>query len=56
MAGRLGGSQVTALNLEIVKSDPEREVILVKGAVPGPRGGVVVIRNSVKIATPKGGR
>jgi len=56
MAGRMGGSQVTALNLEIVKSDPEREVILVKGAVPGPRGGVVVIRNSVKIATPKGGR
>ena len=56
MAGRMGGSQVTALNLEIVKSDPEREFILVKGAVPGPRGGVVVIRNSVKVATSKGGR
>ncbi|MHB8437799.1 MAG: 50S ribosomal protein L3 [Acidimicrobiales bacterium] len=48
MAGRLGGQQVTALNLEIVQSDPERELILVKGAVPGPRGAVVVLRNTVK--------
>ena len=48
MAGRLGGQQVTALNLEVVQADPERELILVKGAVPGPRGGVVLLRNTVK--------
>ena len=48
MAGRMGGRQVTALNLEIVSSDPERELLLVKGAVPGPRGAVVVLRDSVK--------
>jgi large subunit ribosomal protein L3 len=48
MAGRLGGRQVTALNLEVVRADPEQELILVKGAVPGPRGGVVVLRDSVK--------
>jgi large subunit ribosomal protein L3 len=48
MAGRLGGRQVTALNLEVVRADSEQELILVKGAVPGPRGGVVVLRDSVK--------
>jgi large subunit ribosomal protein L3 len=48
MAGRLGGRRVTALNLEVVRADPEQELILVKGAVPGPRGGVVVLRDSVK--------
>lgn len=48
MAGRLGGRQVTALNLEVVQADPERELVLVKGAVPGPRGGVVVLRDTVK--------
>jgi large subunit ribosomal protein L3 len=36
------------LNLEVVVADPERELILVKGAVPGPRGGMVLIRNAVK--------
>ena len=44
----MGNEQVTTLNLEIVASDPERELILVKGAVPGPRGGVVIVRNAVK--------
>ena len=48
MAGRLGGQQVTTTNLEIVQSDPERELVLVKGAVPGPRGAMVVLRDSVK--------
>jgi large subunit ribosomal protein L3 len=40
--------QVTALNLEVVQADPERELVLVKGAVPGPRGGMVVLRDTVK--------
>jgi large subunit ribosomal protein L3 len=48
MAGRMGNEQVTTLNLEVVAADPERELILVKGAVPGPRGGVVIVRNAVK--------
>jgi len=48
MAGRMGGQQVTTLNLEVVEADPERELVLVKGAVPGPRGGLVLIRNAVK--------
>ena len=48
MAGRMGGHQVTTLNLEVVVADPERELILVRGAVPGPRGGIVVLRDTVK--------
>jgi large subunit ribosomal protein L3 len=48
MAGRMGAERVTTLNLEVVMADPERELILVKGAVPGPRGGMVFIRNAVK--------
>ncbi len=55
MAGRMGGQQVTTLNLEIVQADPERELVLVKGAVPGPRGGMVVLRDAVKAPAAKGG-
>ena len=55
MAGRMGGHQVTTLNLEIVQADPERELVLVKGAVPGPRGGMVLLRDAVKAPAAKGG-
>ena len=48
MAGQLGARRVTTLNLEVVEADAERELVLIKGAVPGPRGGVVVIRSAVK--------
>ena len=48
MAGRKGAERVTTLNLEVVQADPEREIVLVKGSVPGPRGGLVLIRNAVK--------
>jgi large subunit ribosomal protein L3 len=48
MAGRMGGQQVTSLNLEVVQADPDKELVLVKGAVPGPRGGMVVLRDTVK--------
>jgi large subunit ribosomal protein L3 len=48
MAGRMGGQRVTTLNLEVIEADPERQLVLVKGAVPGPRGGLVLIRNAVK--------
>ena len=55
MAGQMGGKQVTALNLEVVSADPERQLVLVKGAVPGARGSVVVLRDSVKVTTKPGG-
>jgi large subunit ribosomal protein L3 len=48
MAGRTGGEQVTTLNLEIVQADAERDLLLIKGAVPGPRGGLILIRDAVK--------
>jgi large subunit ribosomal protein L3 len=56
MAGRMGGQQVTTLNLEIVQADSERELILVKGAVPGPRGAIVVLRDAIKTPLVKGGK
>jgi large subunit ribosomal protein L3 len=55
MAGQMGGKQVTALNLQVVSADPERQLVLVKGAVPGARGTVVVLRNSVKAPSKAGG-
>jgi large subunit ribosomal protein L3 len=48
MAGRLGNDRVTTLNLEVVSADAERNLLVLKGAVPGPRGGLVLIRDAVK--------
>jgi large subunit ribosomal protein L3 len=48
MAGHMGNQQVTTLNLEVVDADPERNVLVLKGSVPGPNGGVVLVRNAVK--------
>ena len=48
MAGQMGADRVTTLNLEVIEADAERSLLLLKGAVPGPRGGTVVIRNAVK--------
>ncbi len=48
LPGRLGGEKVTVQKLQIVKVYPEKNIILVKGAVPGPRKGLLSIRNSVK--------
>jgi len=48
MAGQYGSGNVTTLNLEVVKADTERNLLLLKGAVPGPRGGMVVIRDAIK--------
>ena len=56
MAGRLGGEQVTTTNLEVVGVDAERQLVLVKGAVPGSRGSVVVLRTSVKNPMKAGGQ
>ena len=48
MSGQMGHEQVTTLNLEVVSADLERNLLLVKGSVPGPNGGVVIVRNAVK--------
>lgn len=48
MPGQYGHENVTVLNLEVVKVDKERNLILLKGAVPGPVKGIVTIRDSVK--------
>jgi large subunit ribosomal protein L3 len=48
MAGRMGAEKVTTLNLTVVEADPDRELLLVRGSVPGPKGGVVVIRDAIK--------
>nr|WP_262323508.1 50S ribosomal protein L3 [Acidiferrimicrobium sp. IK] len=48
MAGQMGNQKVTTLNLEVVQSDAERSLLLIKGAVPGPRGGTILIRGAVK--------
>ncbi|MDH5512924.1 MAG: 50S ribosomal protein L3 [Gammaproteobacteria bacterium] len=49
MAGHLGAATATCLNLEVMQVDAERSLLMVKGAVPGPKGQDVVIRPSVKI-------
>ena len=48
MAGHLGNERVTVQNLEVVKVDAENNIIAVKGAVPGPKGAIVVVFDSVK--------
>lgn len=48
MPGRMGGDRTTILNLEVVQVDADRNVLLLKGAVPGPKGAVVLIREAVK--------
>ncbi len=48
MAGQYGNEQVTILNLDVAKIDAEKNLIAIKGAVPGARGGIVFIRNTVK--------
>lgn len=48
MAGHMGHEQVTTLNLEVVEADAERNLLLIKGSVPGPNGGLVSVRNAVK--------
>jgi large subunit ribosomal protein L3 len=56
MAGQMGHERVTVLNLEVVEADPERNLLLLRGAVPGPIGGLVMVRSSVKTAEARKGR
>ena len=48
MAGQYGNEQVTVQNLNVVRVDAEKNLIAVKGAIPGAKGGIVFIRNTVK--------
>jgi len=49
----MGNVRVTTLNLEVVETDKERGLVLVRGAVPGTKGGWVLVRDAVKRALPK---
>ncbi len=48
MPGRMGNEKVTVLNLEVVKLDDERDIIMLRGSIPGPKGSVVLVREAVK--------
>jgi large subunit ribosomal protein L3 len=47
-AGQMGAEQVTIMNLDVVKVDPELNLIAIRGAIPGPKGGTVIIRSTSK--------
>jgi large subunit ribosomal protein L3 len=49
MAGRMGGDRVTVRNLEVYRSDPERNILLVKGALPGPKNGLLLIKKTTLV-------
>ena len=53
-AGQMGNEQVTVLNLDVVQVDTELGLIAVRGAIPGPKGGIVTVRNSVINVKEKG--
>ncbi len=54
MAGHMGAERVTTQNLQVVRTDVERGLIMIKGSVPGSKGGWVFIRDAVKKAAPEG--
>ena len=54
MAGHMGQTRVTTQNLEVVSTDEDRGLILVKGAVPGSKGSWIVVRDAIKSGTPEG--
>jgi large subunit ribosomal protein L3 len=54
MAGHLGDKRRTTLNLKVVSTDPERGLIMLKGAVPGAEGSWVLVRDAVKRRAPDG--
>ncbi len=55
MAGRMGGERTTVLNLTLHGVDAERGLLLIRGAVPGPAGGLVLVRSGVKAGTRRAG-
>ena len=55
MAGRMGGVRHTVQNLTVQAVDPENNLLLIKGAIPGPKGGLVLVRTAAKTPAKKGG-
>ena len=53
MAGHMGAAKVTTQNLQVVRTDADRGLIMVKGAVPGSKGGWVTVKDAVKKAFPE---
>jgi large subunit ribosomal protein L3 len=56
MPGHLGHRRVTTLNLKVIKADPERNLLLLRGAVPGPKGGLIMVRSAVRLRQRTTGR
>ncbi|HVM36569.1 MAG TPA: 50S ribosomal protein L3 [Actinomycetota bacterium] len=56
MAGHLGHRRVTTLNLKVIKADPDRNLLLLRGAVPGPKGGLVMVRSAVRLRRAEDGK
>ena len=56
MAGHLGHTRVTTLNLKVIKVDPERNLMLIRGAVPGPKGGLIMVRSAIRLRQRTQGR
>ena len=54
MAGHMGAARVTTQNLEVVKTDADRGLVFIKGAVPGPKSGWVTVKDAVKKKAPEG--
>lgn len=54
MAGQLGSKRITTQNLEVIESDNKAGTLLIKGAIPGPKGGIVIIKNAAKRPDPAG--
>jgi large subunit ribosomal protein L3 len=54
MAGHLGAERVTVQSLEVISADAERGLLMLKGAVPGPKGGFVLVKDAVKRKLPEG--
>lgn len=48
LPGRMGGERITVQNLEVIRVDKERNLLLLKGAVPGPKQGLLIVKNSIK--------
>ena len=56
MSGHMGHRRVTTLNLSVIQADPERNLLLIRGAIPGPRGGLVMVRSAVRVRQRERGR
>ena len=54
MAGRMGNDRITLKALEVIQADPERNLLVIKGSIPGPNGGLVMIRKSAAILAQAG--